>query len=58
MTTFSTSREVPAPVEKVFAAFREPERLARWWGPELVFGVAVVVGIFVFAETVKSVAST
>ena len=33
MTTFNTSREIPAPVEEVFAAFTDPERLARWWGP-------------------------
>jgi uncharacterized protein YndB with AHSA1/START domain len=33
MTTFNTSREIPATVEEVFAAIREPERLARWWGP-------------------------
>jgi uncharacterized protein YndB with AHSA1/START domain len=33
MTTFSTSRQIPAPVEEVFAAFSDPERLARWWGP-------------------------
>jgi uncharacterized protein YndB with AHSA1/START domain len=33
MTTFSTSREIPATVEQIFAAFRDPERLARWWGP-------------------------
>jgi uncharacterized protein YndB with AHSA1/START domain len=32
MTTFSTSREIPATVEQVFAAF-SPEHLARWWGP-------------------------
>jgi uncharacterized protein YndB with AHSA1/START domain len=31
--TFSTSREIPAPVEQVFAAFQSPARLARWWGP-------------------------
>ena len=31
--TFSTSRDIPAPVEQVFAAFSQPERLARWWGP-------------------------
>ena len=31
--TFSTSRDIPAPVEQVFAAFSHPERLARWWGP-------------------------
>lgn len=33
MTTFSTSREIPASVEHVFAALSNPERLARWWGP-------------------------
>lgn len=33
MTTFSTSREIPATVEQVFAAISDPERLARWWGP-------------------------
>ena len=33
MTTFKTSREIPAPVQDVFAAFSDPERLARWWGP-------------------------
>ena len=33
MTTFSTSRDIPATVEQVFAAFSHPERLARWWGP-------------------------
>lgn len=33
MKTFSTSREIGAPVEEVFAAFTDPERLARWWGP-------------------------
>lgn len=33
MTTFDTSREIPAPVEQVFAAFQDPARLARWWGP-------------------------
>ena len=33
MTTFNTSREIPAPAEEVFAAFTDPERLARWWGP-------------------------
>jgi uncharacterized protein YndB with AHSA1/START domain len=32
MTTFKTSRKIPATVEQVFAAF-QPERLARWWGP-------------------------
>ena len=33
MTTFSTSREIPATAEEVFAAFSQPERLSRWWGP-------------------------
>lgn len=33
MTTFRTSREIPASPDEVFAAFRDPERLARWWGP-------------------------
>ena len=33
MTTFNTSREIPANVEQVFAAISNPKRLARWWGP-------------------------
>jgi uncharacterized protein YndB with AHSA1/START domain len=33
MTTFESSRTIPASVEKVFAAFTDPKRLARWWGP-------------------------
>jgi len=33
MTTFSTTREIPATPEQVFAAISTPERLARWWGP-------------------------
>ena len=33
MTSFNTSREIAAPIEEVFAAFTDPERLARWWGP-------------------------
>ena len=33
MTTFKTSREISAPIESVFIAFSDPERLARWWGP-------------------------
>lgn len=33
MTTFSTSREIPASAEQIFAAVSSPERLARWWGP-------------------------
>lgn len=34
MSTFRTSRELPAPPEAVFAAFQDPARLARWWGPD------------------------
>lgn len=30
----STERFLSATPEKVFAAFEQPERLARWWGPE------------------------
>jgi uncharacterized protein YndB with AHSA1/START domain len=33
MTTFKTSREIAAAPEEIFAAFRDPKRLARWWGP-------------------------
>jgi uncharacterized protein YndB with AHSA1/START domain len=33
MTTFSTSREIRATVNEVFAAISHSERLARWWGP-------------------------
>ncbi len=33
MTTFKTSRKIPATVEQIFAAISDPERLARWWGP-------------------------
>jgi uncharacterized protein YndB with AHSA1/START domain len=28
------TRVLPAPRPVVFAAFRDPERLAQWWGPE------------------------
>ena len=31
--TLATSRLLPFHREAVFAAFREPQRLARWWGP-------------------------
>lgn len=34
MNTFSTSRSFTAPPAEVFAAIRDGERLARWWGPE------------------------
>jgi uncharacterized protein YndB with AHSA1/START domain len=30
----STGRVLDAPRERVFAAFTDPERLARWWGPK------------------------
>jgi uncharacterized protein YndB with AHSA1/START domain len=33
MAKFDTSRVIPAPIEHVFAAISDPERLARWWGP-------------------------
>lgn len=33
MTTFRTSRDIPASPGQVFAAFSDPQRLARWWGP-------------------------
>jgi uncharacterized protein YndB with AHSA1/START domain len=33
MSVFRHSRELPATVESVFAAFEDPVRLARWWGP-------------------------
>jgi uncharacterized protein YndB with AHSA1/START domain len=33
MKTFKTSREIPAPPERIFAAFKNPDSLARWWGP-------------------------
>ncbi len=33
MTTFRTSRDIPASPDQVFAAFSDPRRLARWWGP-------------------------
>jgi uncharacterized protein YndB with AHSA1/START domain len=29
----STSRDIPASPEQIFATFTDPERLARWWGP-------------------------
>jgi uncharacterized protein YndB with AHSA1/START domain len=33
MTAFRTSRDIPASPDQVFAAFSDPQRLARWWGP-------------------------
>jgi uncharacterized protein YndB with AHSA1/START domain len=32
--TIITTRLLNAPRERVFRAFSEPERLARWWGPK------------------------
>jgi uncharacterized protein YndB with AHSA1/START domain len=34
MTTFQTSRDIAATPAAVFAAFADPQRLARWWGPD------------------------
>ncbi|GGP24416.1 SRPBCC domain-containing protein [Silvimonas amylolytica] len=34
MTTYTTSRDIPALPEQVFAAMCNPVRLARWWGPD------------------------
>jgi len=33
MSIFNTTREIAASTGHVFAAFSDPERLARWWGP-------------------------
>ena len=33
MTTFRTSRQLPAKPSAVIAAFADPSRLAKWWGP-------------------------
>ena len=33
MTAFRTSRQLPAKPNVVFAAFSDPSRLAKWWGP-------------------------
>lgn len=33
MTTFATTREILATPEQIFAAFTDPQRLERWWGP-------------------------
>ena len=33
MTTFETSREIHASPQEIWAAFADPLRLARWWGP-------------------------
>ena len=34
MTTYRHSREVSASPAAIFAAIRDPVRLARWWGPD------------------------
>ena len=33
MSAFTHSREIPATLEQVFAAFSDTGRLSRWWGP-------------------------
>jgi uncharacterized protein YndB with AHSA1/START domain len=33
-TTLHLSRKFPAPREKVFRAWTEPEELKKWWGPD------------------------
>jgi uncharacterized protein YndB with AHSA1/START domain len=33
MKTFCTSRDISGSPEQVFAAFSDPVRLAKWWGP-------------------------
>lgn len=33
MKTFRTSRDIPALPASIFAAFNDPARLAKWWGP-------------------------
>ena len=34
MSVFRHAREIPASPDAVFAAFQDPARLARWWGPD------------------------
>jgi len=34
MSTFRHSRVLPATPASVFSALQDPERLARWWGPD------------------------
>jgi uncharacterized protein YndB with AHSA1/START domain len=34
MTVFKTTRELPVAPATVFAAFADPTRLAKWWGPD------------------------
>lgn len=41
MSTFETSRDIPASAAEVFAAFEAPTRLANWWGPK---GFHILIG--------------
>lgn len=34
MTPFTTRRLLAASTAAVFAAIQDPQRLARWWGPD------------------------
>jgi uncharacterized protein YndB with AHSA1/START domain len=34
VSVFKISREVPASPQAIYEAFRNPEMLVRWWGPE------------------------
>ena len=45
MHTFATQRFFAAQPEAVFAAMADPERLARWWGPD---GFSNVFQVFEF----------
>ena len=47
MHTFATQRFFAAPPKAVFAAIADPERLARWWGPE---GFANAFEVFEFQQ--------
>src|SRR5512139_1370513 len=33
MKIFESTREIPASPDTIFAAFEQPQVLARWWGP-------------------------
>ncbi len=47
MTTFRTSRQLPAKPDVVYAAFSEPSRLAKWWGPN---GFSNIFQLFEFKQ--------
>jgi uncharacterized protein YndB with AHSA1/START domain len=47
MTTFRTARQLPAKPSIVFAAFADPSRLAKWWGP---YGFSNTIHSFDFRE--------